>query len=56
MNASDIILRHKSEMGYVGIRPDACIKNPLAICHTECIVCFFSSTAFNSALNTSDWT
>jgi len=26
MNVSDIILQHKSDMGYVGICPDACIK------------------------------
>jgi len=28
ISVSDIILRHKSEMGYVGVRPNSCIKIP----------------------------
>lgn len=55
INVSDIILRHKSEKGYVDIRPDARIKI-LSQCHTECIVGLFSCISFNTILSTLDYT
>jgi len=52
---SDIILWHKSEMGYVGVCRDACIEI-LSQRHTERIVGLFSCISFNTAVNTSDYT